>query len=577
MDRLGRLLVLLTVFALIAAPTASAATRHAAPGGTGADPCTDPAAPCSIYTAADYAAPGTTLEAGDVVELAPGTYSEADEDLGPSDRVQPPPGVVVRGTPGAPRPLIVLEVNNGGWGAFIAGPATEIFDLEVRNQGANGSAITVQGGAIDRVIARSTVSTAFTCTSFEGTIRSSACINSAGGTAIGVSTLSPAGTYASILRNSTFIATGPGSVGMDFAYFATNPGLVGAISGIGVIAKGEAKDVIARGLEYNGSGHGATTTIELQASDYATTDTKTSGPGMAIVAAPGTNGNITAPPLLAADNVHQLPGSPTIDQGAIDGASGTLDLDRQKREIGLASDIGADELGNPTLTTVKCLPSTVSSVTLGSQTICTARVEDLGTVLEPPTGAVTFSSTSGLNVTGSCTLAPANEASSFCSAIASPSAGAFGPQTVTAVYDGDGSHEGSEGTGAVTVEGATDGVGTGGGGNNGGGGSTTTGTSGGSGAAGANGGGADPAPATQLTKHPAKLTTKLMAKFTFTANESGVRFECKLDRQPFKACVSPFKKRVRLGRHRFKVRAVDAKGQADPTPAVFSWQVVGLN
>src|SRR3954453_22741798 len=159
MVRLGRAFAMVVAVALVAASAASADTRYAARGGTGADPCADPTAPCSIYTAADYRAVGTTLEAGDTVELAPGTYSEADGDLGPGGLVQPPPAVVVRGRPGAPKPLIVLEVNNGGWGAFFVGPGTEILDVEIRNQAANGSAITNQGGVINRVIARSTIST----------------------------------------------------------------------------------------------------------------------------------------------------------------------------------------------------------------------------------------------------------------------------------------------------------------------------------------------------------------------------------------------------------------------------------
>lgn len=547
--------MLMVAFSLASAAMASADTRYAAPGGTGADPCADPADPCSIYTAADYEAVGTTLEAGDIVELAPGTYSATDGDLGPNDRVQPPPAVVVRGTPGAPRPLIVLEVNNGGWGAFFVGPGTEILDVEIRNQATNGSAITNQGGVINRVIARSTVSTAFTCTSFEGTMLSSACINTAGGTAIGVSNLAPPGTYASILRNSTFIATGAGSVGMDFAFFASNSGVVGVVNGIGVIAKGETKDVIARGYEYNGSGKGATTTIELQASDYATTDTKTSGPGTAIVAAPGTNGNITALPLVAADNVHQLAGSPTIDKGAIDGASGPLDIDGQAREIGLAPDIGADELGNPTSTKVACEPSSIAP---GSGSTCTATVEDLGTALTQPAGDVAFSSG------GSCTLVPVTEASSSCSVELT---GLTATQTITAVYGGGPGHEGSEGSAQITVTAASGGGG-GGGGSQGGSSQTGSGPSGSTPKTG------NHPPVTQLKKHPPARTTKRKAKFTFTANETGSHFECKLDGKPFKACTSPFKKKVGLGRHRFKVRAVDALGLADPTPVIFSWRVV---
>ena len=550
MIRLGKLSFCVLACLLLSVPLASAATRYAAPGGTGADPCADPSDPCSIYTAAHYAASGTTLEAGDVVELAPGTYSEADGDLGPTDMIQPPPAVVVRGEPGAPRPVIVLESNSAGWGAFFLGPAAEVFDVEVRNQAVSGSAITNQGGVFSRVIARSTVSTSFTCTSFEGTMLSSACINQAGGTAVGVSVATSAGTHASNLRNSTFIATGPGSVGMDFAYFASSPGVIGSVFGVGIIAKGESKDVIARGMELSG-GHGATTQIELLASDYATTDTKTAGTGSAVVTPAGTNGNITAPPLLAADNVHQLSGSPTIDKGAVDGASDPLDIDGQAREIGLAPDIGADELGNPTTTTVSCNPA---SLTAGSST-CLVAVEDVGTALTQPSGTVSIVSTSGLAVPSSCTLSPVNEARSTCSVVASTVAGVLGAQTVTATYAGDAGHEGSKGSGTVTVEA----VPASGGGSTGGGNDGSNGT---------------PLPNTQMKKHPGKRTTKRKAKFTFASTQAGSSFECKLDKKPFGACTSPFTKKVGLGAHKFQVRAVNAQGKADPSPAVFSWRVV---
>lgn len=546
MNRLGKLLLFAVACLLLSAPLASAATRYAAPGGTGADPCADPSDPCSIYTAAHYAAPGTTLEAGDVVELAPGTYSEANGDLGPTDMVQPPPAVVVRGEPGAPRPVIVLESNSAGWGAFFLGPAAEVLNVEVRNQAVSGSAITVQGGVFNRVIARSTVSTSFTCTSFEGTMLSSACINGAGGTAIGVSVVTSAGTHASNLRNSTFIATGPGSVGMDFGYFASSPGVIGSVYGLGVIAKGEAKDVIARGLELSG-GNGATTLIELLASDYATTDTKTAGTGTAIVTPAGTNGNITALPLLAADSIHQLPGSPTIDKGAVDGASDPLDIDGQAREIGLAPDIGADELGNPTTTTVSCNPATV---TAGTST-CLVAVEDVGTALTQPGGTVSIASSSGLTVPSSCTLNPESEARSTCSVVASPVAGVLGAQTVTATYGGDAGHEGSKGSGTVTIEAAPP-----------------------SGGKTGNNGKGNPPPNTQLKKYPGKRTAKRKAKFTFASTEAGSRFECKLDKKAFRACTSPFKKKVGLGAHKFQVRAVDAQGKADPSPAAFSWRVI---
>jgi dipeptidyl aminopeptidase/acylaminoacyl peptidase len=82
------------------------------------------------------------------------------------------------------------------------------------------------------------------------------------------------------------------------------------------------------------------------------------------------------------------------------------------------------------------------------------------------------------------------------------------------------------------------------------------------------------APKTSLGKHPPRRTKKRRAKFTFSSDEPGSRFECKLDRKSFKACRSPLKKKVHVGRHVFKVRAVNAEGTADATPAVFSWRVL---
>jgi hypothetical protein len=55
-------------------------------------------------------------------------------------------------------------------------------------------------------------------------------------------------------------------------------------------------------------------------------------------------------------------------------------------------------------------------------------------------------------------------------------------------------------------------------------------------------------------------------KARFTA-EPGARFECKLDRRPYAACASPRALRLKVGRHVFRVKSVDAAGNVDPTPA----------
>jgi hypothetical protein len=91
------------------------------------------------------------------------------------------------------------------------------------------------------------------------------------------------------------------------------------------------------------------------------------------------------------------------------------------------------------------------------------------------------------------------------------------------------------------------------------------------------GGGPAPAgsvPQTRLTKTPPKRTRDRTPSFRFAANQGGARFECRLDKRPFRPCRSPFTgKRLSFGRHRFEVRARTAGG-TDRSPAAYSFQVL---
>jgi hypothetical protein len=90
------------------------------------------------------------------------------------------------------------------------------------------------------------------------------------------------------------------------------------------------------------------------------------------------------------------------------------------------------------------------------------------------------------------------------------------------------------------------------------------------------------APETRISKKPKrKLITekrRVRVKFRFSATDDispadTLTFECKLDRKPFKSCESPFKKRLKPGKHRFRVFATDEVGNADPTPAKFRFKI----
>ena len=64
------------------------------------------------------------------------------------------------------------------------------------------------------------------------------------------------------------------------------------------------------------------------------------------------------------------------------------------------------------------------------------------------------------------------------------------------------------------------------------------------------------------------------ASFAFTASDAGATFECKLDASSFATCTSPKEySGLTTGAHTFSVRASDAAGNADATPATQTWTI----
>jgi hypothetical protein len=81
------------------------------------------------------------------------------------------------------------------------------------------------------------------------------------------------------------------------------------------------------------------------------------------------------------------------------------------------------------------------------------------------------------------------------------------------------------------------------------------------------------APQTSIRTKPKAKTAARTAKFAFKS-EAGVKFECKLDKAGWKACRSPITyKKLKPGKHTFQVRAKDAAGNVDKSPAKFGWRV----
>jgi hypothetical protein len=83
------------------------------------------------------------------------------------------------------------------------------------------------------------------------------------------------------------------------------------------------------------------------------------------------------------------------------------------------------------------------------------------------------------------------------------------------------------------------------------------------------------APDTTITASPANSSEVATASFAFTGTvDVAVAFECQLDTDAYAPCVSPLTlSDLSKGAHTFRVRAIDASGNVDLTPAIFTWAI----
>jgi hypothetical protein len=312
---------------LFAAASAEGAIRYATPSGAG-DPSTClEVAPCAIVDALN----ASYTNDGDEVVLASGDYS-VSTPLGISDRID------VHGTGAAAATRIVS--TGFPFGIVVGNANAVLHNVTITHSVGNESAVRLVNGSVRNVVAIS--SSAHGCTARDGTFRDTLCLAKASGyTGIFVN---EGGGAPSLLhlRNVTAISTGTGGHGIRIYSGAA---LAATIDAIGIIARGTSYDVSAA---TDGS-LGSSATINLDHSNYSTTHIDS---GVASITSPSTSGNQTASPVFvntAADDYHQVVGSPTIDAGAVDGSSGTTDIDGDARVIGSAADIGFDEYSPPPL------------------------------------------------------------------------------------------------------------------------------------------------------------------------------------------------------------------------------------
>jgi hypothetical protein len=82
------------------------------------------------------------------------------------------------------------------------------------------------------------------------------------------------------------------------------------------------------------------------------------------------------------------------------------------------------------------------------------------------------------------------------------------------------------------------------------------------------------APQTTIDSSPGAPSGSTSASFGFSADETGATFECSLDGAPYSPCTSPKQySGLTAAPHEFRVRAIDAAGNTDLSPAVHSWSV----
>jgi hypothetical protein len=83
-------------------------------------------------------------------------------------------------------------------------------------------------------------------------------------------------------------------------------------------------------------------------------------------------------------------------------------------------------------------------------------------------------------------------------------------------------------------------------------------------------------PDTAITKKPRHKSTQTRIRVTvkFVASIAGSTFECKLDgHKKWKTCLSPYKRKLGIGKHELRVRAVSPAGVPDPDPATVRFKI----
>ena len=87
----------------------------------------------------------------------------------------------------------------------------------------------------------------------------------------------------------------------------------------------------------------------------------------------------------------------------------------------------------------------------------------------------------------------------------------------------------------------------------------------------------DSFPDTIIDIRPQNTTISTEAIFTFHATKENCEFTCKIDSEFWQGCSSSITYTdLFIGNHQFHVQAIDSTNQEDPIPAMFEWQIIGI-
>ena len=307
--------------ALIAPAAAQATVRYAAPsGGLTTGNCTTRDTACEVNRAVE-----TVPNPGDEVVLIAGAY-----EIG-ADTLFVPGNVNVHGEADARHTHVISTANN--YVVALNNDGARIADVTLTHTTGQFGAVSLSSqSTVERVNARSSLAGVQTCQIWKGVMRDTFCWSSgANGTAAGTSLAGPSGTHTPVLANVTAVATGSGSVGVQFNAAGSGVNIQASLRN--VIADGTSTDI--RAFSSNGA---TTTSVNAATSAYIQTSDGTGMPGVTpgFVTANNAQGNLPTLPAFISPNTgdfHVKPNALTIDQGADDDSLGTAGRLAQPRPV----------------------------------------------------------------------------------------------------------------------------------------------------------------------------------------------------------------------------------------------------